>query len=334
LFVRRINVLGVSQGMIKKASVLFLHLCILFFSNLCAQQTGHSFKVIPLGIMGGLDESDLSAYMVAPAGSDHFICADAGTIRHGIDIAMANNAIKGTPEEVLKNNIRGYLISHAHLDHVAGLIMNSPDDSPKNIYALPSVTGVLKEKYFTWKAWANFANEGDAPHLDKYTYIYIKENEKEALAGTDMQVMAFPLSHGPSYQSTAFLISHENDCLLYLGDTGADRIEKSNDLEKLWEHIAPLIKENKLKAIFIETSFSDKQPENLLFGHLTPYLLMQEMDKLRKLTGLAALQKVPIVITHMKAFGRIKQQLVTELKKDDQLHLKLVFPVQGKIMLF
>ena len=44
---------------------------------------------------------------------------------------------------VLTTKIKGYLISHAHLDHLAGLIIASPDDSNKTIYALPSVAADL-----------------------------------------------------------------------------------------------------------------------------------------------------------------------------------------------
>lgn len=320
--------------MIKITGILLCFLSLCFTSVNAQSQNGHAFKVVPLGVKGGLDESNLSSYMIAPAGSDDFICADAGTIRHGIDVAIAGKALNGNADDVLKDHIKGYLISHGHLDHVAGLIMNSPDDSKKNIYALPSVAAVLKDKYFTWQAWANFANEGDLPHLDKYSYVYLKEKEKIPLTGTQMQVTAFPLSHGPSYESTAFLISHENDCLLYLGDTGSDQIEKSNDLQQLWTSIAPLIKAHQLKAIFIETSFFDKQPDKLLFGHLTPRLLMQELQQLAGLAGLENLKKVPIVVTHMKAFGKAEQELVSELMKDNQSGFKLVFPVQGKIMIF
>ncbi|WP_200890786.1 MBL fold metallo-hydrolase [Pedobacter lusitanus] len=209
----------------KKLYFLLLALSGLIFNQAYAQNQS-SFKVIPLGIKGGLDESNLSAYMIAPAKSENFICADAGTIRHGIDAAIGNHLFKGSPNDILRNNIKGYLVSHAHLDHVAGLIMNSPDDSKKNIYAIPSVIEVLRDKYFTWKAWANFANEGETPRLGKYTYVNLQENVKKDLEGTEMQVTPFLLSHGPAYESTAFLIGHENAYLLYLGDTGADEIEK------------------------------------------------------------------------------------------------------------
>jgi cAMP phosphodiesterase len=321
--------------MIKKILYLLLYLFVFGLNTLFAQSKNeHSFKVLPLGIKGGLDESNLSAYMIAPVGSENYICADAGTIRHGIDVAIAAKAIKGSADVILNNHIQGYLISHGHLDHVAGLIMNSPEDSKKNIYALPSVADVLKDKYFTWKAWGNFTTEGELPHLDKYTYVYLNPGKKIELAGTAMQVTAFPLSHGPSYESTAFLISHAKDHLLYLGDTGADQVEKSNDLQQLWTTVAPLIQKHQLKAIFIETSFFDKQPEKLLFGHLTPRLLMQEMGKLAELSGLDALKNVPIVITHMKYFAEAEMELVAELKKDNTVGYQLVFPVQGQPLLF
>lgn len=312
---------------------LFL-VIMLINSGYAQSQSGKSFTVIPLGVKGGLDESNLSSYLITNAGSQDFICADAGTLRHGIDVAISRKALSGTTDEVLKNHVKGYLISHGHLDHVAGLIINSPEDSPKNIYAFPSVIDVLKDKYFTWKSWANFTNEGDAPHLNKYTYVYLKEKETIDLKGTAMTVKAFPLSHGPAYESTAFLIGHSGDYLLYLGDTGSDQVEKSDRLQQLWQQIAPLIQKNELKAIFIETSFPNAQPEKQLFGHLTPHLLMAEMDKLCQLTGLVPLQKVSIVITHMKSFGKHELELVDEIKNDNPNHLKLVVPVQGKEISF
>ena len=69
---------------------------------------------------------------------------------------------------MLTTRIKGYLISHAHLDHVAGLIIASPDDSKKPIYALPSVAADLADTYFNWKAWPNFTDRGKAPQLKKY----------------------------------------------------------------------------------------------------------------------------------------------------------------------
>ena len=169
-------------------------------SSLCQSQT--VFRVIPLGVKGGNDESNLSAYAVAVAGTKAYVCLDAGTIYSGIKEALAAKLLDGTVFEVLQNNLKGYLISHPHLDHVAGLILNSPDDSPKPIYGLPFCLKILREEYFNWKSWPNFGNEGDKPILNKYRYTTLSTQKEIPLEHTGMSVRAFALSHSHPYQST------------------------------------------------------------------------------------------------------------------------------------
>ena len=91
---------------------------------------------------------------------------------------------------VLTAKIKGYLISHAHLDHVAGLVIASPDDGKKPIYALPSVAADLVETYFNWKAWPNFSDRGKAPQLKKYTLSDLTPGVATPLADTAMTVTA------------------------------------------------------------------------------------------------------------------------------------------------
>lgn len=314
---------------------LFMILSLLLSIRVVAQTRGNgSFKVLPLGIKGGLDESNLSAYMIAPAGTNNYVCADAGTIRYGIEKALDKKIFNIKASSVFKNYIKGYLISHAHLDHVAGLIMNSPEDTSKNIYALPPVIHILRDKYFTWQSWANFADQGDKPALGKYHYVALQELDEVALANTGMKVRAFALSHSNPYQSTAFLLNNNDNFLLYLGDTGSDTLENSDKLNKLWSYISPLVKNHQLKAIFIEVSFPDEQPDKLLFGHLTPRLLMKEMATLSSLCGAEALKKVPIVITHIKPPPESERIIKKELKLQNKLHLKLVYPVQANMLVF
>lgn len=312
------------------AFLLILPLTLSDRGTVCSQSPKKpAFTVIPLGVKGGLDESNLSAYMVAPAGSEDYICLDAGTVYAGIQKAIDQHALEGTVASLLRTHIKGYCISHPHLDHVAGLIINSPDDTAKAIYGLPPTLQVLQEKYFTWAAWANFADAGEKPLLKKYHYAPLTAGQETQLTGTSMQVKAFPLSHGEPYQSTAFLIRSGNDYLLYLGDTGADTIEHAGKLQQLWQVAAPLIKAGRLHGIFIETSFSNRQPDKLLFGHLTPRLLTQELQNLGQLAGKAAMQDLPIVITHRKPSGDQENVIQQELETGNPLHVKLIFPVQG-----
>jgi 3',5'-cyclic-nucleotide phosphodiesterase len=293
-----------------------------------------SFTVVPLGVKGGSDESNLSSYMVAAAGSNAYLCLDAGTLHHGIQKAIEAGIFRGSVNTVLKNYIKGYLISHPHLDHVAGLIINSPEDTVKNIYALPFCAEVLKEKYFSWKSWANFADDGEKPMLNKYHYKLLQAGEETTLDQTTLSVTAFPLSHSNPYKSTAFLVNNAGAYLLYLGDTGADTTEHADNLRLLWNHTAPLVKEKKLKAIFIEVSFDNAQPDKLLFGHLTPRLLMQELATLESLSGTGTMKNFPVVITHEKPGGQREQLIKKQLLQLNTAGLRLIFPAQGKKLSF
>jgi len=311
-----------------------IRLVLLFCCIFSCAQAQSGFRVVPLGVKGGMDESNLSAYMVAGKGSNDYICLDAGTLHAGIQQAIRKGAFKVPASTVLRQYIKGYFISHAHLDHLAGMIINSPEDSAKNIYGLPCCLDIIKEKYFSWKSWANFADEGEAPLLKKYHYYPLTPGEPTAIAQTDMSVQAFPLSHSTPYQSTAFLVNHQQQYLLYLGDTGADTIEHSDKLQLLWQAVAPLVKSQQLKAIFIEVSFPDEQPLKQLFGHLTPALLMQEMKTLGSLSGADALRGLPLVITHIKPSGNNEAAIRRQLARQNNLQLKLIFPEQGKVLTF
>ncbi|MDR0793659.1 MAG: 3',5'-cyclic-nucleotide phosphodiesterase [Chitinophagaceae bacterium] len=290
-----------------------------------------SFRVIPLGVKGGGEENNLSAYLLSPFHSDDFICMDAGTVRAGLEMAYKTGALKIKPENTLRSGIKAFLISHGHLDHIAGMIINSPDDSVKNIYVMPYVADILKSKYFSWESWANFTDAGEKPALGKYRYKILDTAREIPVENTELSVRAFVLSHSEPYKSTAFLIRYGENYVLYLGDTGADTVEHTRRLFELWKAIAPLIDEKKLKGIFIEVSFPDKQPEKQLFGHLTPGLLMQEMKKLSDLCKEAkALVNLPVIITHIKPVADNERIIREELVKNNFLKLKIIFPEQGK----
>ena len=309
-----------------------LFFALILFCSACSAQS--AFTVVPLGIKGGSDESNLSSYAVAATGTNDYVCLDAGTLHAGIQKALSLNTWKGDATSFLRKNVKGYLISHPHFDHVAGLIINAPEDSSKFIYGTESCLSVIQEKHFSWKSWANFGNEGETPRLNKYSYQKLEPGKETALSNTTLVVTPYLLSHVSPNESTAFLVRSADSYILYLGDTGSDRIEKSDKLKVLWKAIAPLVRDRKLKAIFIEVSFSNEQPDHLLFGHLTPKLLMDELNVLASFCGKNVLKDFSIVITHMKPLKDREEKIKKQLAELNSFGVQLTFPEQGKLMKF
>jgi cAMP phosphodiesterase len=308
-----------------------LFLCLLLVTtNIFSQKEKTSFSVVPLGVMGGIDEKNLSSYLIAPSNTTDYICLDAGTVNAGIEKAIEKKTFKVSTNEVLRKYIKGYLISHAHLDHVSGLIINSPADSSKTVYATNKCMEMMENHYFNDQTWANFGDSGPGFPLKKYHFQTLNLSEETALTNTKMTVKAFSLSHVNPFESTAFLIKSNNDYALYLGDTGPDEVEKSNNLRDLWTVVAPLVKAKQLKGIFIEVSFPNEQPDNFLFGHLTPNYLMKELHVLEELSGKGSLENFKIIITHLKPPAKNIAKIKEQLKTQNDLGLKIIYPEQGK----
>lgn len=286
-------------------------------------------EIVPLGIYGGGDESNLSSYLIGVENTNKYLALDAGTIRSGINKAIEHKTFDTSNEIVLKEYIKGYFISHGHLDHLAGLVINSPEDVQKPIYGLPFVIDIFKNNYFTNASWSNFGSEGDKPIIGKYTYTRVKPVQSFAIENTSLTAEVFELSHVNPQKSSAILVRNNDEYILYFGDTGADRVEKSTNLNSIWEYIAPLIINKNLQTILIEVSFSNSQPEDKLYGHLTPNLLVEELSKLANHTGPKALEGINIIVTHLKPSGKQVEKIKQELEEGNIFKVNYIFPTQG-----
>jgi cAMP phosphodiesterase len=293
-----------------------------------------AFTVVPLGVQGGLSEGNLSAYLVAAEGDADYVCLDAGSLYTGVEKAIARRALPGPAAEAIRSRIKGYLISHAHLDHVAGLLLNAPDDALKPIYALPGCLATLQNDYFNWRAWPNFGPGGTPPALGKYQLQPLAIGQELPLANTALHATAYALSHGRPFQSAAFLVRSGRHYLLYLGDTGADAVEQTQNLRAVWQAVAPMLQAGQLRGIFMEASYPNQQPDKQLFGHLTPRLFWQEMAVLAQLAGPGTLRGLPVVVTHLKPTADHEATIRRELAAGNTLSVRLIFPVQGEQLAF
>ncbi|KAK0738626.1 cAMP phosphodiesterases class-II-domain-containing protein [Schizothecium vesticola] len=68
--------------------------------------------------------------------------------------------------------------------------------------------------------------------------------------------------------------------VLVFGDVEPDSLSLSPRNRRVWREAAPKIADGHLAAICIECSYDDAQPDDCLYGHLTPRFLMEELTVL------------------------------------------------------
>jgi 3',5'-cyclic-nucleotide phosphodiesterase len=301
------------------------------------------FELVTLGDSGGIQDGNLSAFLLRALSEPHYIALDAGTLVNGINVALSKNAFANLAVKtdntlsatgnILHHHIKGYLISHGHLDHVAGLLIASPEDNNKPIYALKSVNQTMSDTYFNWQAWANFTDRGLPPLLNKYQVIDLVPQRVINLKDTQLKVTAFSLSH--PLESTAFVIEYKDNLFVYFGDTGPDKVEKQGKLAAVWRYLAEQMQTKKLRGLGIEVSFDNQRPDNLLFGHLTPKWLMSELTYFYSLVvNKPQLKDMQIIISHIKYTLKNtvdpKVKIKQQLEEANQLGFNFVIAKQGQ----
>ena len=302
---------------------------------------------IALGTAGGLTEANLTSYLLAASGTSDFVALDAGTLLTGLEHANRKGSLTNIPVPpdspwtvegyILTQRVKAYLLSHAHVDHVAGLALNSPDDTEKDILGLPPTIDTLRDHLFNGRLWPNFADEGPGVQLKKYHFVRLRPGKEQLIDGTRLAVRPFELCHagGPS---TAFLLRADEAYALYLGDTGPDEAEQCDKLQQVWRAIAPLIRQGELRGVFLEISYPDPRESNRLYGHLTPRWVMTELQRLAALVDAGrpagALRELTVIVTHIKPTLRrglsTREQIMRQVKDLNTLGVRFVFPEQGE----
>jgi len=320
-----------------------------------------SFTVIPLGTKGGFNGADLSSYALSSSSHpSEFIALDAGTLIAGIKVTQSKGHLsayvpsqppQAEPGYFLQNRIKAYLLSHAHLDHIEGLIINSVDDiAVKAIIGTNITLTYLQDYLFNNDIWPNFGPGG----IGTYNFYALTPLVPFKIPGTtSLKATGFILRHHYPYLSTAFLVADElGYFVLYFGDCGPDSVE--NPLSSplyldtnriVWEYVAPLVLNHSLMAVFIESSYADPREPSQLFGHLSPSYLSQELSvfeeivqNLQKNTNTSKpLAGLNVVVTHIKPVAsgeKVVKTIKKQLQDLNTFNVNYIFPEQGVPLVF
>ena len=328
--------------------IIFIAFNLACLSASAQAPTETAFKLFVIGSGGGIDDGNLNCYLLAAKNSNEFISLDAGTLYSGIqktvdagkfyDVFIPSETNLTKTGYIFTECIKGYLISHPHLDHIAGLVIASPADQPKPVYGSETTIRLLTENIFNWKIWPNFTSGGEGLQLKKYTLQTVKPGEEFRIGNTSFKTTPFVVSHQEPYASTAYLLENYGEYLLYIGDTGSDELENTSNLQIIWQSIAPIIRQHRLHAIMMECSYPNAQPDLQLYGHLNPKWMLKELENLAKEVNPdnpeTALTGLTVVVTGIKpmVFSDIDpaHQISMELLQVNKPGVSFVFPVQGQ----
>lgn len=264
------------------------------------------FDIIILGSNGGPVDHLTSSYLIKKSntkwGKNCCIAIDAGCLVSGIQNCIDKFPINNS-WEIVEEYIESICITHPHMDHISGLVVNSAGFSKcKRICGLPKTIDALKRFVFNGTIWPDLVNVCINLETVELGKEFKGASNDKGEGG--MVLRAMKVSHAEYSESTCFIVKcaddnnkNSEDYMLIFGDVGPDELSKSDNNLNVWKQVEKLGIQ-KLKAIMIECSFDDSKSEPL-YGHMTPAHLIKELKKLSTLTD-NNLQGVTIVATHIK----------------------------------
>jgi len=195
----------------------------------------------------------------------------------------------------MRRSVRDVVLTHAHLDHIAGLPLFIDDlfatlERPVTVHALKEVIEVLERDIFNWSVFPRFS-ELDAGHGSPIRYAAIDPNSDLQIAGLTFR--AFPADH--KVPSAGYLISDPEGSIAVSGDSAT-----------LGALLGAVNGRTDMRAVVVECAFPDELATIAKNSHhMTPSVLAEQ------LAGLAA--DCPVFVFNIKPSYRDK--VVAELSE-------------------
>lgn len=253
------------------------------------------------------------------------------------DLALPNQSLLANAGYIVGSLIKSFVISHSHLDHIAGLVISSASDvqSKKCIYASESTLQDLQNHVFNGRIWPNMLDTGENP-LGAYSCRSL-DTSKYVSIGPGLSAIAHSVTHGTTtsnnaYDSCAFFIRNDatNKEMLFWGDVGPDSQSTSPRNRAVWKSCAEKILNGTLDTIFLECSYTSSRPAGNLYGHLSPPFVMEELRVLADLVessrsktspSTAPLSGTKIVTIHVKV--DVSSDQPTDMSTSAHIHSQL-----------
>ncbi|CAN5159838.1 hypothetical protein BH20ACI2_BH20ACI2_04190 [soil metagenome] len=197
-----------------------------------------------------------------------------------------------------REQVRDILLTHTHLDHIAGLPLFIDDlfaslTEPIRIHATRPMIDILERDIFNWAIYPRFSE------LSNKFGSVIEYREFESGTSFDVQHLSVQSVHvNHQVSAVGYLISDFESTVAITGDTA--------ETDEFWELCNQA---RSLKAVLVECAFPNELEQlSIDSNHLTPARLRLELGKLSN-------KKVPVFIINLKPMYRDKviQQISGEV---------------------
>ena len=190
-----------------------------------------------------------------------FIVNDSVSIDAG-SLAMATS-------DEQKQKIRDVILTHAHLDHIAGLPLYIDDlfaslTEPIRVHATKEVVEVLERDIFNWSVYPRFSElKSENGAVMQYQPFEVEKD----FSIKNLSIKAINVNH--KVPTVGLIVSDERTTFAMTGDTA--------EMDKFWECVN---NEKDLNAVLIECAFPDELDDLAhISHHLTPKSLQTELAK-------------------------------------------------------
>ncbi|KAF8310153.1 hypothetical protein DL93DRAFT_2099545 [Clavulina sp. PMI_390] len=254
-----------------------------------------SFDLVVVGCGGGPSELNLSSYFVKArenSWAQGILALEAGSGLGALKEILVDHPLVFEDEGArvpitggggsaskraasIYSCIRTFLVSHAHFDHVAGLVIGAGSTTStlrRFVVALPTVIHDLQTVFDGQKLWPRLVLQSTEPALPFcYTYHPIPPHSPYTTIAPSLSARLLPITHGMitpfsspsdsqsqppshshshqakpqsiSYDSTAFFIRNDTTQqeFLFFGDVEPDSISSFPRNRAVWEEAAALI---------------------------------------------------------------------------------------------
>ncbi len=211
-----------------------------------------------------------------------------------------------------REQIRDIILTHAHLDHIAGLPLFIDDlfaslTEPIRIYASAEVAEVLERDVFNWSVYPRFSELSNEYGAIIEYKIFEAGNKFSA---RHLSIESIAVNH--KVPTVGFVVSDGKTSFAMSGDTA--------QMDDFWQKINA---EQNLGAILVECAFPNELADLAeVSHHLTPELLQAELNKCMQKT-------CPIYVVNIKPVYRDKVISQLEALNVENLHILEVGKIYG-----